>query len=94
MHCSGVPFDPRNGNNVDVFGAQVSSEVARSRKRAGKKHPVSLTELYAVCVARQVWKDLFDNCKCVCFVDNQGDVDDLIKGDSSEDTMKILFDPS
>ena len=87
----GVMFDPRGGGQVEVFGAHVSSEVVESWKRAGKKHPVALTELYAVCVARHLWKDRMDDYKCVVFIDNQGDVDALIKGYSSEDTMKSLL---
>ena len=91
MHCRWSSVWAKKWKPCRRFGAQVSSEVAKAWKRAGKKHPVSLTELYAVCVARHVWKHRLDNCKCVCFIDNQGDVDALIKGYSSEDTMKSLW---
>ena len=61
----GILFDPRDGGGLKFFGAHVSSEVVESWKRVGKKHPVALTELYAVCVARHIWKDRMDDCKCV-----------------------------
>ena len=87
----GVLFDPSGGGHVEAFGAHVNPLVVKTWMEAGKKHPVALTELYAVCVARSIWKGSLDDRKCVFFIDNQGDVDALIKGYSSEDTMKSLL---
>ena len=66
-------------------------EVIGNWKRAGKEHPVALTELYAVCVARETWKDTLDDNRCIFFIDNQGDLDALIKGYSSEASMQSLL---
>eukprot|EP00435_Cladocopium_sp_Y103_P013398 s4340_g3.t1 len=87
----GVLFDPSCANGVQAFGTYVCEETVGAWKLAGKKHPVAQTELYAECVARFVWKDHIDSRKCLFFIDNQGDLDALIKGYSSEDSMKRLL---
>ena len=45
----------------------------------------------AVCVTCETWKSAIDGCKCISFIDNQGDLDALIKGYNSENTMKSLL---
>ena len=47
--------------------------------------------MYAECVARQLWRSRLDGRKCLFFIDNQGDLDALIKGYSKEETMKALL---
>ena len=91
--CSigGVIFDPACESTIEAFGAYVSDEVVESWMRAEKVHPVSQTEMYAECVARYVWKRYIDGRRCLFFIDNQGDLDALIKGYSMEDTMKELL---
>ena len=93
LQCTigGVIFEP--GENVcpEVFGAFVSDAVVQDWKSANKVHPVAQTELYAECVARLVWKDRIDGNRCLFFIDNQGDLDALIKGYSDEETMKKLL---
>eukprot|EP00435_Cladocopium_sp_Y103_P058672 s441_g20.t1 len=87
----GVLFDPEGGGTVEAFGTFVSEGIVQSWKAAGKQHPVSQTEMYAECVARLVWKDRIDGRKCLFFINNQGDLDALIKGYSTEDTLKALL---
>ena len=56
-----------------------------------KRHPVALTELYAVCCARFLWKDVLDGRRCLIFIDNQSVVDSLIKGGSSDHHLKRIL---
>ena len=74
-----------------AFGCEVSEKVLESWMDADKVHPVSLTELYAVCLSRSVWKFRLDNQKVVVFIDNQGVLDACIKGWSGEEQMKSLL---
>ena len=74
-----------------VYGCEVNQAVLKSWMDADKVHPVSLTELYAVCLARSLWKNLLDNQKVIVFIDNQGVLDACIKGWSGEEQMKSLL---
>ena len=74
-----------------VYGCEVNQAVLKSWMDADKVHPVSLTELYAVCLARSLWKSLLDNQKVIVFIDNQGVLDACIKGWSGEEQMKSLL---
>ena len=74
-----------------AFGCEVSEKVLESWMDADKVHPVSLTELYAVCLSRSVWKVRLDNQKVIVFIDNQGVLDACIKGWSGEEQMKSLL---
>ena len=74
-----------------AFGSAVSESVLRSWMDAAKIHPVSLTELYAVCLSRSVWRRQLDDRKVVVFIDNQGALDACIKGWSGEERMKSLL---
>lgn len=93
LECTigGVLFDPATGGRVEAFGVHVAEEVFRSWTSLGKVHPVAQTELYALCVARFVWKNVLDGRRCLFFIDNQGDLDALVKGYSVEDSMKELL---
>ena len=59
----------------EAFASHVVTGVIDSWKSASKVHPVDQTEMYAECVARQLWRS---------------DLDALIKGYSKEETMKAL----
>ena len=74
-----------------VYGCEVNRAVLKSWMDADKVQPVSLTELYAVCLARSLWKSLLDNQKVIVFIDNQGVLDACIKGWSGEEQMKSLL---
>lgn len=87
----GVLFDPSAGGRPLVFGSRVSRDMLDEWTVQGKSHPVALTELYAVCVARKTWKGRLDNKRSLFFVDNQGVLDALIKGYSSEPSIKRLL---
>ena len=87
----GVIFDPNEGGVIEAFGSHVSDSVVDSWKSASKVHPVAQTEMYAECVARHLWHSRLDGRKCLFFIDNQGDLDALIKGYSKEETMKALL---
>ena len=83
-------FDPAS-DVVQAFGSHVCEVTVESWNSAEKVHPVAQTEMYAECVARSVWKQFINGRKCLFFIDSQGDLDALIKGYSSEATMKQLL---
>eukprot|EP00435_Cladocopium_sp_Y103_P066931 s1136_g29.t1 len=87
----GVLLDPLESGTVQAFGTFVCKETVKTWEDAGKQHPVSQTEMYAECIARSIWKDRIDGRKCLFFIDHQGDLDALIKGYSTEDTLKALL---
>ena len=86
----GVLFHPEE-SLPGAFGCEVSESVLRTWMDADKIHPVSLTELYAVCLSRSIWKRQLDDRKVVVFIDNQGVLDACIKGWSGEEQMKSLL---
>ena len=85
-----VLFSPNRSELPRVFGCFVSSEVLSAWQAAGKVHPVALTEMYAVCLARHLWRELLNGQKVLFFIDNQGVLDCCIKGYSDEDELKKL----
>ena len=85
-----VLFFPDRSEPPRVFGCFVSSEVLSAWQAAGKVHPVALTEMYAVCLARHLWRELLNGQKVLFFIDNQGVLDCCIKGYSDEDELKKL----
>ena len=87
----GVLFDPDAECECESFGAHVFQSMVDKWLAAGKVHPVAQTEMYAECVARLLWKKRIDGRRCLFFIDNQGDLDALIKGYSMEETMKDLL---
>ena len=87
----GVIFDPAGEGMVEAFGSHVPDSVLESWRNASKVHPVAQTEMYAECVARHLWHPRIDGRRCLFFIDNQGDLDALIKGYSNEETMKELL---
>ena len=72
-----------------AFGCFISSDVLSAWQSAGKAHPVALTEMYAVCLARCLWCR-FLNGQIVFYIDNQGVLDCCIKGCSDDDELKKL----
>ena len=74
-----------------AFGRMVGHDVVSRWQDVDKQHPVSLTELYAVCVARRLWRNLLDGTRAIIFIDNQGVLDACIKGWSAENQMKQLL---
>lgn len=87
----GILFDPEKLGEIETFGCRVEPSVLASWKSAGKQHPVALTELYAVCVAKFIWRNRLDGARCIWFVDNQSVVDALIKGYSNDGPIKTLL---
>ena len=63
----GVNFDPNDGGVIKAFGSHVSDSVVESWKNVSKVHPVAQTEMYAECVARQLWRSRLDGRRCLLF---------------------------
>ena len=87
----GVLFDPDAECECESFGAHVFQSMVDKWLVAGKVHPIAQTEMHAECVARLLWKKRIDGRRCLFLIDNQGDLDALIKGYSMEETMKDLL---
>ena len=87
----GVIFDPAGESSFEAFGVHVSEEIVSKWSDAAKVHPVAQTEMFAECVARLFWKSRINGRRCLFFIENQGDLDALIKGYSMEETMKDLL---
>ena len=87
----GILFHPDSSKKPIAFGCVVGDKVVDKWAASGVVHPVALTELYAVCLARHVWCKYIDNSKCVFFIDNQGVLDACIKGYSPVAEMKRLL---
>ena len=85
-----VMFDPLD-NACQAFGAEVHPHVVDEWTRAGKQHPVALTEMYAVSCARNLWRKRIDARRIIIFIDNQSVLDALIKGYSAEPMLKKLL---
>ena len=73
-----------------AFGCFISSDVLSAWQAAGKVHPVALTEMYAVCLARYLWCRFLNGQKMVFYIDNQGVLDCCIKSCSDDDELKKL----
>ena len=87
----GIIFDPASKLLPSAFGCIVPDKVVRAWMNEGKEHPVPQTELYAVVLARFVWKEELDGKRVIYFVDNQGTLDACIKGYSRVESMRRLL---
>ena len=76
---------------VRVFGSHVPAELTKQWKDAGKEHLIGQVELYAVCVARYLWKDVVAGKRTIFFIDNWAVLDCVIPGTSKEPTWRQLL---
>ena len=85
----GVLITPHG--EVRVFGNHVPAELTKAWKDAGKEHLIGQVELYAVCVARYLWKDIVAGKRTIFFIDNWAVLDCVIPGTSKEPTWRQLL---
>ena len=57
---------------------------------SGKKHLIGPVEMYAVCLARDVWKSYLSN-RAIFFVDQGGVLASLISGASKDSLWRLLL---
>ena len=74
-----------------VFGNHVPSELLKRWHDAGKGHLIGQIEMYAIVVARFLWKHLLQDRRVILFVDNWGVLDCYIPGTSKEKTWRELL---
>ena len=74
-----------------VFGAHVPCKLIELWHRAGKEHIIGQVELYAIVVARYLWRDQLHNRRVLMFVDNWAVLDAYIPGTSKETTWRALM---
>ena len=76
---------------IEVFGAEVPSEVLDMWQSGGKTHVIGLIELYACVVALVHWRNLFSTRRVILFVDNWPALDVMVKGTSLQDDWRRLL---
>ena len=74
-----------------VFGNHVPSDLLKRWHDAGKEHLIGQVEMYAIVIARYLWKHLLQDRRVILFVDNWGVLDCYIPGTSKEKTWRELL---
>eukprot|EP00435_Cladocopium_sp_Y103_P058987 s612_g21.t1 len=74
-----------------VFGNHVPTELLDRWHAAGKEHLIGQIEMYAVVVARLLWKHVLQGRKVILFIDNWAVLDCYIPGTSRERTWRELL---
>ena len=80
-----------HGQACRVFGNHVPQELLKMWHDAGKEHLIGQIELYALVVARFVWRKLLSGRKVIAFIDNWAVLDCYIPGTSREKTWRELL---
>ena len=65
-------------NTVQMFGNRVDDDVLKDWLTE-LNHPVGLTEMYAVVVALDLWKETIAGRRVICFCDNWTAIDVFVK---------------
>ena len=68
-------------NVVQMFGTRVDDDVLKDWLTE-LTHPVGLTEMYAIVVALNLWKEKIAGRRVICFCDNWTAIDVFVKGSS------------
>ena len=89
--CTDGACESVGGELLARVGGVLFHPEMQSWMDADKNHRVSLTELYAVCLSRSLWKRRLNDEKVIVFIDNQGVLDGCIKGWSGEEQLKNLL---
>ena len=79
------------GVRPQVFGCDVPKILLDEWHEQGKEHLIGLVELYAVVVARMVWRDMLAGRRCIFFIDNWGVLDSVIPGTSRDKSWRTLL---
>ena len=74
-----------------AFGCVVPKAVVDMWARAGKKHLIGQTELYAVVLARKLWASYINNSRCIFFIDHGGVTSACIKGNAKDAAWRTLL---
>eukprot|EP00438_Fugacium_kawagutii_P016881 Skav223771 [mRNA] locus=scaffold521:89174:90139:- [translate_table: standard] len=85
----GVMLDP--GRQPEAFGSVVPQEWMESWKAAGKEHLIGQIEMYAICVARNLWRKRLCGQRVIIFVDHWAVLDSYILGTSREPTWRKIL---
>ena len=74
-----------------AFGCVVPKAVVDVWAKAGKKHLIGQTELYAVVLARKLWASYINNSRCIFFIDHGGVMSACIKGNAKDAAWRTLL---
>ena len=74
-----------------AFGCVVPKAVVEMWAKAGKKHLIGQTELYAVVLARKLWASYINNSRCIFFIDHGGVMSACIKGNAKDAAWRTLL---
>ena len=81
----------KEGSDVRVFGCHVPEALLQFWHDYGKEHLIGQVELFAVVIARILWKELLHNRGVILFIDNWAVLDAYIPGNSREKTWRQLL---
>ena len=85
----GVLLD--GSENTRVFGCHVNSELLDRWHSDGKAHLIGQVEMYAIAVARYLWKVRLVNRRVIMFVDNWPVLDCYIPGSAKQKTWREIL---
>ena len=85
----GVVIAP--GMPVEVFGALVPDQLISQWKSEGKVHLIGPIDMYAIVVARSLWKTIIGGRRALLFVDNWPVLDTFVKGTAVEKIWRQLL---
>eukprot|EP00435_Cladocopium_sp_Y103_P026443 s3298_g6.t1 len=74
-----------------VFGSHVPNELLDKWHAAGKEHLIGQIEMYAVVIARYLWRHVMQGRKVILFIDNWAVLDCYIPGTAKERTWRELL---
>ena len=74
-----------------VFGNHVPKPLLTKWHKAGKEHVIGQVDLYAIVIARTLWKDVMRDKRVIMFVDNWAVLDCYIPGTAKERTWRELL---
>ena len=74
-----------------VFGSHVPKDLLARWHNEGKEHLIGQVEMYAVAVARDVWKERLHNRRGIIFIDNWPVLDCYIPGTAKQKTWREIL---
>ena len=74
-----------------VFGSHVPPPLLSEWHQSGKEHLIGQVELYAVAVARELWKVSLHNRRVILFIDNWPVIDTFVPGTARQKSWRQLL---
>ena len=78
-------------NAAKVFGCHVPPALLREWRESGKEHLIGQVELYAVALARELWKMDLKDRRAIIFIDNWPVIDCYVPGTAKQKSWRKLL---